>query len=91
MNTVLTIAAAEWRYWLRSNLALSAAMLFVILLLATVVLTTLRMEGDRHERSHHQDEAERSFLEQPDRHPHRMVHYGHYVFRTPTPLSVFDP
>ncbi|MEL7043488.1 MAG: DUF3526 domain-containing protein [Pseudomonadota bacterium] len=91
MNTVLTIAAAEWRYWLRSNLALSAAILFLFLLLATVVLTTLRMEGDRHERSHHQEEAERSFLEQPDRHPHRMVHYGHYVFRTPTPLSVFDP
>ena len=91
MNTVTTIAAAEWRYWLRSNLALSAAILFLNLLLATVVLTTLRMEGDRHERSHHQEEAERSFLEQPDRHPHRMVHYGHYVFRAPAPLSIFDP
>jgi ABC-2 type transport system permease protein len=49
------------------------------------------MQAERHERLHQQGQAEAAFLAQPDRHPHRMVHYGHYVFRTPAPLAVFDP
>jgi len=91
MNSVMLIARAEWRYWLRSSLAVSAAVLFLLLLILTTVLSTARFAAERHERLHHQQDAEESFLSQPDRHPHRMVHYGHYVFRTPTPLSVFDP
>ena len=91
MNAVLAIAAAEWRCWQRSRLALGGAALLVLLLLATTLLTTLRMQAERHERLHQQGQAEAAFLAQPDRHPHRMVHYGHYVFRTPAPLAVFDP
>ncbi|MFY8083176.1 MAG: DUF3526 domain-containing protein [Rubrivivax sp.] len=91
MRRVLLIAAAEWRYWLRSRLALSGVLLMAGLLIATTVLTTLRMQDERAERTRHQAEAEAAFLSQPDRHPHRMVHYGHYVFRTPAPLALFDP
>ncbi len=91
MRHVFTIAAAEWRYWLRSRLALSSAVLLACLLVATTVLTALRMQGDAAERAHHQAAAEAAFLSQPARHPHRMVHYGHYVFRTPAPLALFDP
>lgn len=88
---LFTIARAEWRYWLRSRLALGGAVLLAGLLIATTLLTTLRMEGEAAERAHHQAEAEAAFLSQPARHPHRMVHYGHYVFRTPAPLALFDP
>ncbi len=91
MKHLFTIAGAEWRYWLRSRLALGGAVLLAGLLIATTVLTTLRMKGDAAERAHHQAEAEAAFLSQPARHPHRMVHYGHYVFRTPAPLALFDP
>jgi len=38
-----------------------------------------------------QVKAEQTFRDQPARHPHRMVHYGHYVFRTPTALAALDP
>jgi ABC-2 type transport system permease protein len=88
---LLVIAAAEWRYWLRSRLAVGGALLLAMLLLAISVLTAQRMQGAAAERAHHQTEAETAFLSQPDRHPHRMVHYGHYVFRTPAPLASFDP
>jgi len=30
------------------------------------------------------------FREQPDRHPHRVAHYGFLVFRPEAPLAVFD-
>jgi ABC-2 type transport system permease protein len=91
MKAWLLIAGAEWRYWRRSRLAWGAGLLLAGLLLATTVLNTLRIQAERHERLHQQAEAEAAFLAQPSRHPHRMVHYGHYVFRTPAPLALFDP
>jgi ABC-2 type transport system permease protein len=91
MKGVWLVAAAEWRCWRRSRLALSGAALMAVLLIATTALTMLRMQGEAAERAHHQVQAEAAFLAQPDRHPHRMVHYGHYVFRTPAPLAGIDP
>jgi len=85
------IGVAEWRHWLRSRLALGAAVLLAGLLLATTVSTTLRQQDEAAQRAHHQAEAEAAFRGQPARHPHRMVHYGHYVFRTPAPLAMVDP
>ena len=91
MNAALTIATEEWRYWLRSSLALAVLGLFVVILVSVSLLTTLRMHAESHERAHHQADSEQTFLSQPDRHPHRMVHYGHYLFRAPMPLAIFDP
>jgi ABC-2 type transport system permease protein len=72
-------------------LALGGALLITALLIATTALTTLRMQSETAKRTQHQAKAETAFLSKPDRHPHRMVHYGHYVFRTPAPLALFDP
>lgn len=91
MNAVLLIAREEWRYWLRSNLAVAGALMFLVLLVTTALLTGVRVAEDRRDRLEHQAEAEESFVSQPDRHPHRMVHFGHYAFRAPPPLALFDP
>ena len=91
MSSVFSIAREEWRLWLRSRLALSALLVFALLLTATSVLTALRMSAEHQQRTGQQALAEETFLSQPDRHPHRMVHYGHYVFRVPPPLSMVDP
>lgn len=91
MKQILLVAAGEWRYWSRSHLALGSALVFLLLVIATSLLTTLRIDAENHARSAQQIQAEETFLAQPDRHPHRMVHYGHYVFRTPAPLAIFDP
>ncbi|MFK7888739.1 MAG: ABC transporter permease [Gammaproteobacteria bacterium] len=91
MSQLLTIAKDEWRFWLRSRLALWGIGVFGVLLIATSVLTAMQVSESQHERTHSQHEAEKRFVSQPARHPHRMVHYGHYVFRTPAPLAIFDP
>jgi ABC-2 type transport system permease protein len=91
MNAVLRIAAAEWQYWLRSRLLLAALGVFALLLAATTVLSAARIGAEQAQRLDQQRAAESAFAAQPDRHPHRMVHYGHYVFRAPPPLAVFDP
>lgn len=91
MNVIIRIAREEWRQWLRSRLAVLSSIVFVFLLLFTTVLTALTAREAGHQRLHQQEQAESTFLDQPDRHPHRMVHYGHYVFRVPPPLAMFDP
>lgn len=91
MSLPCVIAQEEWRFWIRSQLAVAGMVLMALLLTVTTVLTVVRMAEERHVRLEQQVGAEQTFLAQPDRHPHRMVHYGHYVFRTPAPLAMFDP
>lgn len=91
MSSAVRIAREEWRQWLRSRLAVLSLIVFTTLLLFTTLLTMLDAREAHHQRLDQQKQAEDVFLNQPDRHPHRMVHYGHYVFRTPPPLAVFDP
>ena len=91
MNTVLLIASDEWRYWRRSKLGAAAGLLALILTCASLLATMNQVRSERETRVALQHEAEHTFRDQPARHPHRMVHYGHYVFRPPTALAVLDP
>jgi ABC-2 type transport system permease protein len=91
MIKILLVAADEWRFWRRSRLAMLALGLLLVLVAASATLTALRMASEAEARAQLQSEAEETYRSQPDRHPHRMVHYGHYVFRTPPPLAMIDP
>lgn len=90
-SSILTVTLDEWRYWFRSKLAVSVLIIGLLLTLSSVIVTSVNMTALTHERQAMQNTSEETFMEQPDRHPHRMVHYGHYAFRTPTPLSILDP
>lgn len=90
-SVILSVTKDEWRYWMRSKLALSVLVIGLILTLASVIVTSIKMNELNHQRQSLQNNAQETFLDQPDRHPHRMVHYGHYAFRLPSPLSMLDP
>ncbi|MCW8876053.1 MAG: DUF3526 domain-containing protein [Kangiellaceae bacterium] len=85
------VAKDELRYWSRSKLALSILTIGIVLTLSSVVVTAFKMHELSEVRQAMQNTSEEAFMEQPDRHPHRMVHYGHYAFRVPSPLSMLDP
>ncbi|MDY7098390.1 MAG: DUF3526 domain-containing protein [Pseudomonadota bacterium] len=91
MSTITRIAREEWRLWLRSRVVVTAALIVAVLIAATSVLTVNRVADEQSQRIEQQRAAEETFYSQPDRHPHRMVHYGHYAFRPPPPLAVFEP
>jgi len=91
MSIITRIAREEWRLWLRSKVVLVAALIVVVLLVVTSVLTMNRIASEQSQRMEQQVAAEQTFFAQPDRHPHRMVHYGHYAFRPPPPLAMFEP
>ncbi|MEO1573325.1 MAG: DUF3526 domain-containing protein [Pseudomonadota bacterium] len=90
-STAQRIAREEWRYWRRSRLVLATSVVALLLVITALVATMGRMAAERDQRVTMQKAAEDTFRSQPDRHPHRMVHYGHYVFRTPLPLAAVDP
>ncbi|MBH0048534.1 ABC transporter permease [Pseudoalteromonas sp. SWYJZ19] len=90
-SKVVIVAKDEWRYWLRSKLAMTVLAIGLVLTLASVIVTAIIMMELSHARHELQTTSDKSFVDQPDRHPHRMVHYGHYAFRTPSPLSTLDP
>ena len=91
MQPIILIAKEEWRYWRRSRLGLTAGMALLLIVIASTISTVVQVEAERTLRENFQTSAEDTFRDQPDRHPHRMVHYGHYVFRSPAPLAIIDP
>ncbi|MEM9292667.1 MAG: DUF3526 domain-containing protein [Acidobacteriota bacterium] len=91
MKTLFTIAGGEIQLWRRTRVAVLAVSAFAIVLVVSCLLTAQRMNHAAEERTRQQTTAEETFLAQPERHPHRMVHYGHYAFRPPPPLSIVDP
>ena len=91
MNTVWLIACDEWRVMRRSRVAvLGLALMLVLGALAAFTAWDQRTAADA-QRKRHQQAMDHAFEAQPDRHPHRMVHYGHFAFRTLNPLAAFDP
>jgi len=85
-----TIARSEWRAMLRNQVAVAACILMLALTLAAILVSHERVESVNAERAHFQSTADEQWHNQPDRHPHRVVHYGHYVFRPLSPLAFFD-
>jgi ABC-2 type transport system permease protein len=91
MSRLKLIAADELRLMRRNRVA----MLGLIMLLALSAIAALTSIAHRDSsdqiRARFQAEADKEFDGQPARHPHRMVHYGHFVFRPLPALAAFDP
>lgn len=70
--------------------------LFVLLLLFWAVLAYVTIDGWQafevyHDSvEHHQEESRESWEANPDKHPHRMAHFGSFAFRLQHPLRIFD-
>jgi len=91
MSPLLLIASDELRLMVRNRVALIAFALLVLLTLAAVASAWSHQQHAADLRARHQSAAEHAFDAQPDRHPHRVVHYGHFIYRPLSPLAAFDP
>lgn len=81
----------EWRRWLRSRAAVAVAALLGLVTACSVWFGMAHETRIAAERQRAVTEANRQWFAQPDRHPHRVVHFGDFAFREPEPLSRFDP
>lgn len=84
------VALGEWRAMLRNQVAVAAGILMLALTLVAIVVSHERVSAVNAERARFQSTVDAQWANQPDRHPHRVVHYGHYVFRPLSPLAFFD-
>lgn len=91
MRQARLVAAAQLRLFLRSRLALVALLLLAMLSAIAAVTGAGQAARIAADRQTAQAAAEEAFTAQPDRHPHRMVHYGTYALRPLGPLAAFDP
>jgi ABC-2 type transport system permease protein len=90
VSVVLRVAGEEWRLLLRNRVALAAGLLAVALVLTATLVSYEQRRSLTQAREHYQAMVDEQFQAQPDRHPHRMVHYGQFVFRPLSPLAFFD-
>ncbi|GGO97159.1 ABC transporter permease [Stakelama pacifica] len=90
MSAASLIAREEWRVLTRNRAGLIASALLVVLILVASFTSLERCSAIEADRERYQTSADETFDAQPDRHPHRMVHYGQFVFRPIAPLAFFD-
>jgi ABC-2 type transport system permease protein len=91
MSPTRLIAMDELRLMRRNRVAVTAIVLLLLLTLVAVLTSWTHQHGIAELRARHQAAAEQAFDAQPDRHPHRVVHYGHFIFRPLGPMAAFDP
>lgn len=91
MSATFLIARDELRLMARNRVAVIAFALLMLLTLAAVASAWSHQRHTEELRARHQSAAEQAFDAQPDRHPHRVVHYGHFIYRPLSPLAAFDP
>lgn len=91
MSAISLIARDELRLMRRNRVAVVAFALLVLLTLSAALISWSHQRSIAETRARFQAQASQAFEAQPDRHPHRMVHYGNFIFRPLGPLAAFDP
>jgi ABC-2 type transport system permease protein len=87
---VWRIAQHEVRQAWRSGALPALAAAIALLLLTAGYVGTTRHQLDQHQRQRYAAVVEGQWRDQPERHPHRVSHYGYLVFRPRAPLGFFD-
>jgi len=90
MPKIFLIAAQEWRLQYRKKLAILLLSVFQLLLIASLFNGWSYTKSVDHYQTHFQDVVNQQWASQPDRHPHRVAHFGTYGFRPANTLSLFD-
>ncbi len=91
MHAILTIARAEWRMHVRRRGFWLLLALFAVLVVTAAGLNRTRQVRERTQQQGYQQLVRAQWEGQPDRHPHRVAHYGSFAFKPPGPLAAYDP
>lgn len=88
--STLRVARHELVEAWRARVVLVLGAVLTLLSLGAIIVGDTRLATERAQRERYQAIVGSQFREQPDRHPHRVSHYGFLVFRPPAPLGAFD-
>ncbi|WP_298350649.1 DUF3526 domain-containing protein [uncultured Dokdonia sp.] len=89
-KVISLIARQLWKDAFRSKVMIITLGLMAILILFSSYTGWHNYEDQNHIRTDVQEEVQESWENNPDKHPHRMSHYGSFALRMKHELSVFD-
>ena len=90
MTIVWRIARHDFRSAWRNRAVAALALALTLLAVSAAIVGQARFDTDAAQRHRYQQMVGEQFRDQPDRHPHRVSHYGFLVFRPRAPLGFFD-
>lgn len=91
MSVILSVARNELRHLVRSRVALTGLILVALLTFAAALTSKAYQADQAALRARLQHSADKDFEAQPNRHPHRVVHFGHFAVRPASGLAAMDP
>ena len=91
MRLLVTIATAECRLLLRRRSTWLLFAFFATLVITAGGLSRVRQVREQAQQAGYQRLVREQWESQPDRHPHRVSHYGTVAFKPRGPLAAFDP
>lgn len=89
-NVIYLLAQQLWKDAFRSKVMVVASILMLFLLVFSAYSGWENYHDQNVTRGALQEEVQDSWENNPDKHPHRMSHYGSFAFRIKHVLSVFD-
>ena len=90
-SAVAAIARAEFALLVRRRSYGVLLALFAVLLALAAILGAVRQNRERAQQAEYQTLVRAQWTGQPDRHPHRVAHYGTFAFKPVGPLAAYDP
>ena len=88
---VAAIVRAEFALLVRRRSYGVLLALFALLLALAAILGAVRQNRERAQQTEYQALVRAQWTGQPDRHPHRVAHYGTFAFKPVGPLAAYDP
>lgn len=89
-RTLSILIKQVWHHTMKNRSTLWLIGIFNILLLSSMLSGYQYMHDQQHLAHENSQEVRERWVNNPDKHPHRMAHYGYVAFRQKYPLSFFD-
>lgn len=90
MKKILTITKHTYQQLLRNKAIVVLMILIAILIVYAGIIGLLQYKKAEATRATYQRMVRDNWVSNPDKHPHRMAHYGFIAFRPKSGMSVFD-
>jgi ABC-2 type transport system permease protein len=84
------VIATECKRYARKRSVHAITILYLLLMALSLFMGSSRYQQVQQERADAIAESDKQWNTQPDRHPHRVVHFGDYAIKPLSPLSSFD-
>jgi ABC-2 type transport system permease protein len=89
-SITLSIAKQTYKATLNNKATLALTLLLGLSLCLATYVGWQNFKTQNNQRIHYKELVRKQWLSKPDKHPHRMAHYGYLAFREKHELSFFD-